>query len=94
MTRSFKIITLAASAEENTVDLLNDTFHDSGSISVEGAKIRCWKAGGHGTQTYLQVVQNSCNPGFVSLGNKLGKEKLFSYINNFGLLQLHHMVKT
>lgn len=81
---TFKIITLAASAEENTVDLLNDTFHDSGSISVEGAKIRCWKAGGHGTQTYLQVVQNSCNPGFVSLGNKLGKEKLFSYINNFG----------
>ena len=81
---TFKIITLAASVEENTVDLFNDTFTDTGSVNVDGARIRCWKKGGHGTQTYLQVVQNSCNPGFVSLGNKLGKEKLFSYINNFG----------
>ena len=62
---TFKIITLAATAEEKTVDLLNDTFHDSGSINVEGARIKCWRHGGHGTQTYLQVVQNSCNPGVV-----------------------------
>ena len=81
---TFKIITLAASVEENTVDLLNDTFHDSGSVNVDGARIKCWKHGGHGTQTYIQVVQNSCNPGFVSLGNKLGKERLFKYIKNFG----------
>ena len=81
---TFKIITLAASVQENTVDLLNDTFYDSGHINVEGANIKCWKSGGHGAQTYLQVVQNSCNPGFVSLGNKLGKEKLFKYINDFG----------
>lgn len=81
---TFKIITLAASVEENTVDLLNDTFYDSGSVNVEGARIKCWKAGGHGSETYLQVVQNSCNPGFVSLGNKLGKERLFKYIKNFG----------
>ena len=81
---TFKIITLAASIEEKTVDLLNDTFYDGGSITVEGARIKCWKHGGHGAQTYLQVVQNSCNPGFVSLGNKLGKERLFKYINNFG----------
>ena len=81
----FKIITLAASVEENTVDLLNDTFYDSGSVNVEGARIKCWKHGGHGNQTYLQVVQNSCNPGFVSLGNKLGKERLYKYINAFGL---------
>lgn len=81
---TFKIITLASTVEEKTVDLLNDTFHDSGSVNVDGARIKCWKSGGHGTQTYLQVVQNSCNPGFVSLGNKLGKEKLFKYINNFG----------
>ena len=81
---TFKIITLAASIEENTVDLLNDTFHDGGSVNVDGTRIKCWKAGGHGSQTYLQVVQNSCNPGFVSLGNKLGKEKLFQYINSFG----------
>ena len=81
---TFKIITLAASIEEKTVDLLKDTFYDSGSINVEGARIKCWRSGGHGNQTYLEVVQNSCNPGFVSLGNKLGKERLFKYINNFG----------
>lgn len=81
---TFKIITVAASLEENTVDLLNDTFHDGGSVNIDGARIKCWKSGGHGSQTYLQVVQNSCNPGFVSLGNKLGKERLFKYINNFG----------
>ena len=84
MVATFKIITLAASIEENTIDLLNDTFYDGGSVNVEGARIKCWKAGGHGAQTYLQVVQNSCNPGFVSLGNKLGKERLYKYINNFG----------
>jgi len=81
---TFKIITLAASVEENTVDLINDTFHDGGSVNVDGARIKCWKAGGHGSQTYLQVVQNSCNPGFVSLGNKLGKERLYKYIDAFG----------
>ncbi len=81
---TFKIITLAASIEEKTVDLLKDTFYDGGSVNVEGARIRCWKAGGHGSQTYLEVVQNSCNPGFVSLGNKLGKERLFKYIKEFG----------
>ena len=58
---TFKIITLAASIEEKTVDILNDTFTDSGSINVDGARIKCWRHGGHGTQTYLQVVQNSCN---------------------------------
>ena len=81
---TFKIITLAASIEEKTVDLLNDTFYDGGSVNVEGARIKCWKHGGHGSQTYLQVVQNSCNPGFVSLGQKLGKERLYKYIYNFG----------
>lgn len=74
MVSTFKIITLAASIEEKTVDLLNDTFYDGGSITVEGARIRCWKAGGHGAQTYLQVVQNSCNIG----GNMA---TLFLFIN-------------
>ncbi|WP_085508070.1 stage V sporulation protein D [Thalassobacillus devorans] len=81
---TFKIITLAAALEEGMVDLHEDHYHDSGSINVDGAKIRCWKSGGHGDQTYLEVVQNSCNPGFVNLGQKLGKEKLFQYIDNFG----------
>ena len=59
-------------------------FYDSGSVRVANAKIRCWKKGGHGAQTFLQVVENSCNPGFVELGNRLGKEKLFDYIYKFG----------
>jgi len=81
---TFKIITIAAALEEKLVDLEKDTFHDSGSIGVENARIRCWKTGGHGSQTYLQVVENSCNPGFVALGLKMGKETLFDYIDKFG----------
>lgn len=81
---TFKIITLAAALEEKIVDLDNDTFYDSGAIKVENATLHCWKHGGHGMQTYLQVVENSCNPGFVNLGLKLGKETLFSYIDKFG----------
>ena len=81
---TFKIITLASVLEEKLIDLEKDTFHDPGSIKVENARLRCWKHGGHGSQTYLEVVENSCNPGFVSLGLKLGKETLFEYINNFG----------
>ena len=81
---TFKIITLAASLEEKTINIFDDQFHDSGSISVENARIKCWKKGGHGSQTFLQVVENSCNPGFVVMGQKLGTEKLYNYITNFG----------
>ena len=84
---TFKIITLSAALEEKLIDLDNDTFYDGGSVNVENARIKCWKHGGHGAQTYLQVVENSCNPGFVSIGQKLGKEKLFEYINAFGFGQ-------
>lgn len=81
---TFKIITLSAALNEGLVDLDNETFYDSGSVQVANAKIKCWKAGGHGSQTFLQVVENSCNPGFVELGNRLGKETLFDYIDKFG----------
>lgn len=81
---TFKIITLAAALNEGLVNLDKDTFYDAGSVKVATAKIRCWKSGGHGYQTFLQVVENSCNPGFVELGNRLGKEKLFDYIDKFG----------
>ena len=81
---TFKIITTAAAVEEGVVNLEKDTFYDSGSVEVSGAKLRCWKAGGHGHQTMLQVFENSCNPGFVKMGFALGKEKLFSYIDLFG----------
>lgn len=81
---TFKIITLAAALEEKVVDLEKDEFYDDGSIEVGGTNLHCWKSGGHGEQTYLEVVQNSCNPGFISLGQKLGKEKLYQYISDFG----------
>ena len=81
---TFKIITTAAAVEENIVDLEKDTFFDTGSVTINGARIGCWKAGGHGHQTFLQVLENSCNPGFVKLGLMLGKETLFSYLDLFG----------
>lgn len=81
---TFKIITLAASLEENLIDLNKDTYHDQGFVKVGGSRLRCWKSGGHGSQTFLEVVENSCNPGFVHLGQLLGPDKLFSYINKFG----------
>lgn len=81
---TFKIITLAAALEEGKVDLEKDTFYDRGSIKVENATIHCWKHGGHGKETFMQVVENSCNPGFVVLGQRLGKNTLFDYIDSFG----------
>ncbi len=84
---TFKIVTLAASMEEKTIDLNKDTYYDSGSIKVENATIHCWKHGGHGEQTFLQVVENSCNPGFVVMGQKLGVANLYKYIHLFGFGQ-------
>ena len=81
---TFKIITLAAALEEKKVNLQAESFFDSGQVEVGGAHLHCWKRGGHGAQSFLEVVQNSCNPGFVELGERLGKEKLFEYIKKFG----------
>ncbi|HIR59774.1 MAG TPA: stage V sporulation protein D [Candidatus Onthousia excrementipullorum] len=79
-----KIVTTAAAVEEKVVDLFKDEFTDTGSVRVDTARIKCWKAGGHGHQTFLQVLQNSCNPGFVKMGQLLGKERLFHYLDLFG----------
>ncbi|XJZ28405.1 stage V sporulation protein D [Bacillota bacterium Lsc_1132] len=84
---TFKIITLAAALQEGKVDLEKDKFYDPGYVEVGGARLKCWKRGGHGSETFLQVVQNSCNPGFVALGERLGKDTLFKYIKNFGFGQ-------
>jgi len=81
---TFKIITLAAALEEGKIDLHHDAFYDPGWVEVGGVHLHCWKRGGHGSQTFMEVVQNSCNPGFVLLGQMLGKEKLFDYIKQFG----------
>ncbi|MGL4521917.1 MAG: stage V sporulation protein D, partial [Bacilli bacterium] len=84
---TFKIITLASALNEKLVSLEGERFYDKGSVEVGGARLKCWKRGGHGDQTFLQVVQNSCNPGFVELGQRLGKDKLKAYIKNFGFLE-------
>ncbi len=81
---TFKIMTMAASVEENVIDIFNEHFYDSGKVNVDGSILKCWKSGGHGDQTFMEVLQNSCNPGFVRLGQLLGKERLFSYIDKFG----------
>ena len=83
---TFKILTLAASLEEKTVNLFTDTYFDGGGINVLNARIKCWKAGGHGAETFLQVVENSCNPGFVVMGQRLGTERLYNYVKNFGFM--------
>ncbi|MGG3855559.1 stage V sporulation protein D [Caldifermentibacillus hisashii] len=84
---TFKIITLAAALEEGKVNLEKDRFYDSGHVEVGGTQLHCWKRGGHGSQTFLEVVQNSCNPGFIEMGQRLGKDTLFKYIHNFGFGQ-------
>lgn len=80
---TFKIVTLAAALEEKKVSL-KEQFYDPGYFEVAGRRVRCWKAGGHGQESFLEVVENSCNPGFMLLGQRLGKEKLFAYIHKFG----------
>lgn len=81
---TFKIVTLAAAINEGKVNIFEDHFYDSGKVKVANSTLHCWKRKGHGDQTYVQVVENSCNPGFVSLGQKLGKELLFKYITELG----------
>lgn len=84
---TFKIITLAAALEEGKVDLKKDSFYDPGYAMVEGTRLRCWKREGHGEQSFLEVVENSCNPGFIELGQRVGREKLSKYIRDFGFGQ-------
>lgn len=79
-----KIITYAAGIEEK-VFKTDEIYHDPGYLVIDGTRIKDWKAGGHGTETFLQVIQNSCNPGFMTIGLRLGKDRLFNYIRAFGL---------
>ncbi|WP_438316893.1 penicillin-binding transpeptidase domain-containing protein [Sporosarcina sp. FA9] len=85
---TFKIITLAAGLEEQVVDLKNDRFYDPGFVKVANARLRCWQRAGHKEQTFMEVVENSCNPGFVEIGQRLGGKKLSSYLKDFGFGQL------
>ncbi|MBM7624374.1 stage V sporulation protein D [Sporohalobacter salinus] len=80
---TFKIVTMSAGLEEEVVNP-KDHFYDPGYIKVEGERIKCWKHGGHGKQTFAEVVANSCNPGFVQVGQRLGKEDFYRYVKAFG----------
>ena len=82
MVGTFKIITLATALEENIVNLEEEHFYDGGSVKVGRATIHCWKHGGHGEQTFLQVVENSCNLGGYT-GTFLSSKMLIedAYIN-------------
>ncbi|MFI3172810.1 MAG: penicillin-binding transpeptidase domain-containing protein [Eubacteriales bacterium] len=84
---TFKIITASAALEEEVVSLTS-TFTCPGYIMVDGTQIRCHKDGGHGSQTFVETVQNSCNPAFISLGLSLGADTFYSYFNQMKILEL------
>lgn len=83
---TFKIITSSACLEEGVVDL-NDTFVCPGYKIVEDRRIRCHKVGGHGAETFVEGVQNSCNPVFMEIGLRLGAERFCDYFEQFGLME-------
>ncbi|WP_286154786.1 penicillin-binding transpeptidase domain-containing protein [Thomasclavelia cocleata] len=84
---TFKIITFSSALNENLFDMDKDTYFDKGYEIVGGARIKSWKKGGHGLQTFREVLQNSSNPGFVEIGRRLGKDKLYEYVKKFGLTE-------
>lgn len=84
---TFKIITSAACLEEGVVTP-EDTFSCPGYRMVEDRRIRCHKVGGHGSETFVQEIQNSCNPVFIDIGLRLGAERFYDYFQQFGLLDL------
>ena len=82
---TFKIITAAAGLEEGVVDL-EDHFNCPGFRIVEDRKIRCHKTGGHGSETFLQGMMNSCNPVLIDVGQRLGVDNYYKYFEQFGLM--------
>ncbi|MCD8398433.1 MAG: peptidoglycan glycosyltransferase [Lachnospiraceae bacterium] len=81
---TFKIITAAAGLEEGVVTL-DDTFYCPGYKLVDDRRIRCHKTAGHGSETFLEAAQNSCNPVFIEVGLRLGVDNYYKYFNQFGL---------
>ena len=81
----FKVVTVAACLEEGVVTT-QDQFHCPGYYVVEDRRIRCHKIGGHGSETFVQGIQNSCNPVFINIGLRLGVDRFCDYYDQFGLL--------
>lgn len=86
---TFKIITLSMALDSGAVGM-NDSFYCPGHVSVVGrsSPIRCWKDGGHGSQSLTQAVQHSCNAAFVNIGLRVGAERFYQYCDAFGFLKL------
>lgn len=84
---TFKIVTTAAALEEGLTNA-NDDFYCNGYTVVNGVKIRCWKGEGHGAEKLVDILKNSCNPGFMELGKRLGQAKMNEYIYKFGFGKL------
>ena len=82
---TFKVITAASCLEEGVVSL-NDNFSCPGYRIVEDRKIRCHKVGGHGAETFVKGIQNSCNPVFIEIGLRLGTDNFYKYFEQFGLM--------
>ena len=82
---TFKVITASAALEKGVVSL-TDTFSCPGYRMVEDRRIRCHKVGGHGAETFVQGIQNSCNPVFIDVGQRVGTEDFYHYFEQFGLL--------
>lgn len=84
---TFKILTTASALDKKIVSE-GEHFFDSGAIDVQGRTIHCWKHGGHGSQSFREVVENSCNTGFVTVGLRLGADSFYHYLDDFGLGKL------
>ena len=82
----FKVITAAAAVEEGVADL-NTGYFCSGIINFATRDIHCWKSGGHGSQTLVDLLKNSCNPFAVTVASNLGKDVYYDYFEAFGLTE-------
>lgn len=82
---TFKIITASIALEENLV-ALDERFYCPGYIVVEDRRIRCHKTAGHGSESFVEGIQNSCNPVFIDLGLRIGSDRYYDYFKKFGLL--------
>ena len=83
---TFKIITASAALEEHVVSL-EDRCHCPGYIVVEDRRIRCHKTTGHGAESFVEGIENSCNPVFINVGLRIGADRFYDYFEQFGLLQ-------
>jgi len=80
---TFKTVTAAGAMEENTIKP-TDRFYDPGYIKVGKETIKCWSRTPHGSQSFIEGVQNSCNPVFVTVGLRMGKDNFYKYLDGFG----------